>query len=851
MEWLGKVSFGNLQADISVAINKVSQSVKTLEKNVDTALGLPPKSDYVHEATDLEVTDARRQTDTHHNAQLQVEDAQISSPEFALESVINASQQKNDHLRVQHEAASLNSLSAECKSDIQTVVYDDFIKPGDGQDQNDINAQTDTELHQISVNGVPNIEPETLDNFSSIIRNSDHLGIVDKSQAIIILSSNIDSPHENSQVIHGLSESSDQVEKLKAQVRMMETTLQPAAKQAQSKADEISRLQNENEKLKGTIENLLRKLKHSPGRESGSKSELNALQEEYQKRLGGLERKFFALRNERDILRREQNNAARLMNQKDETIQQLTAEVRKLSDKQAAQEGRMRNLRAQLRELEEENRGLSFELQVNESKAESLRKHKDAAEKALQEASQRNGADLEFYRKAVDEAKEKAGAAVIEAERKLERRLCEACDREKALVEVVVELRESLSKTERLAASREDMLRAEIVELQKQCHATEMQYEEMMIRLPEATRPLARQMEAMQQASRMRVEGWADVERALKLRLEEAEAKAALAEERERALSDRLSQTSTRTAILKSQLSSLRAHQTQLASSLQQEMQKSSQNHQQYIAALETAAKHEARAKKLSCQMTELSCNLHQQIARREEAEKALLEQEIRGNASVSEQVSRGNDEKITASKNGDHCNFRRRSVVTVKPGLSKVEHLEASVRQKDGELSSYVSRLAALESARDSLADELVKMRNECEKLRGEAASLPALSAELEELTRRHAAALEMIGQRDEELEELRADLADGSSSLVRSQTGMDLSLEPDLIMFELSMGVAMEVTIDLKVMMDDLEDVNTLPTTSMIKNEVAPMCIGLELMSFFHSLLRNLNLSVRGWTR
>jgi chromosome segregation ATPase len=86
----------------------------------------------------------------------------------------------------------------------------------------------------------------------------------------------------------------------------------------------------------------------------------------------------------------------------------------------------------------------------------------------------------------------------------------------------------------------------------------------------------------------------------------------------------------------------------------------------------------------------------------------------------------------------------------------------ESALRQKDGELASYMSRLASLESIRNSLAEELVKMTEQCEKLRTEAAALPGLRAELEALKQRHFQALELMGERDEELEELRNDIVD-----------------------------------------------------------------------------------------
>ncbi|XP_071702945.1 uncharacterized protein [Rutidosis leptorrhynchoides] len=57
------------------------------------------------------------------------------------------------------------------------------------------------------------------------------------------------------------------------------------------------------------------------------------------------------------------------------------------------------------------------------------------------------------------------------------------------------------------------------------------------------------------------------------------------------------------------------------------------------------------------------------------------------------------------------------------------------------------------MESIRDSLSEELVKMTEECEKLRSEVALLPRIKAELDSLKVRHSAALELMGERDEQV--------------------------------------------------------------------------------------------------
>lgn len=52
MAWFGKVSLGGLQ-DLAGAVNKISESVKNIEKNFDTALGLEEKPDSEEGTHDL------------------------------------------------------------------------------------------------------------------------------------------------------------------------------------------------------------------------------------------------------------------------------------------------------------------------------------------------------------------------------------------------------------------------------------------------------------------------------------------------------------------------------------------------------------------------------------------------------------------------------------------------------------------------------------------------------------------------------------------------------------------------------------------------------------------------------
>eukprot|EP00257_Ricinus_communis_P014991 XP_015572807.2 golgin candidate 5 [Ricinus communis] len=562
---------------------------------------------------------------------------------------------------------------------------------------------------------------------------------------------------------------------------------------------------NENEQLKAVIEDLKRK---------STDAEIESLREEYHQRVATLERKVYALTKERDTLRREQNrksDAAALLKEKDEIISQVMAEGEELSKKQAAQESTIRKLRAQIREFEEEKKGLMTKLQVEENKVESIKKDKTATEKLLQETIEKHQTELsaqkEFYTNALTAAKEAETLAEArannEARTELESRLREAEERESMLVQALEELRQTLSRKEQQAVFREDMLRRDIEDLQKRYQASERRCEELVTQVPESTRPLLRQIEAMQETMARRAEAWSAVERSLNSRLQEAEAKAATAEERERTINERLSQTLSRINVLEAQISCLRAEQTQLSKSLEKERQRAAENRQEYLAAKEEAETQKGRANQLEEEIKELRQRhkqelqdalmhreLLQQEVEREKAARLELERTVRVHSTtISDQtpITKGNsgfengnlNRKLSNASSMEESYFLQASLDTSdsfserrNPGEASMSPyfmksmtpstFESALRQKEGELASYISRLTSMESIRDSLAEELVKMTAQCEKLQAESALVPGIRAELEALRRRHSAALELMGERDEELEELRADIVD-----------------------------------------------------------------------------------------
>ncbi|XP_075479165.1 golgin candidate 5-like [Primulina tabacum] len=931
MAWFsGKVSLGNFP-DFAGAVNKLSESVKNIEKNFDSALGLEEKSDATSSgseasgalwpsttdrkalfepimgfmgqkgegstAASLEhpnslepsspLKDQEVEDDGSANDSAEVVNEEIKKAGVAAEPVeeikyrrkeqndnidedrdeeegvlsttfVEASEQNPGHIQTESskklqekersEEESTSSLESEqpaATSPIDQVEHTASVPKK--EDNNQLPERVDEQKAQEDVVEVfsaqaQDMSPEGLierressASDSPIKKTGDDSG----DNSTILLHTNAEASESAFEAIakpftkpfelkqHSMndtdvkerlstgSNSSDvtnsvaEVEKVKKEMKMMETALQGAARQAQAKADEIAKLMNENEQLKALVDDFRRKT---------NEAEIESLREEYHQRVAALERKVYALTKERDTLRREQSkksDAAALLKEKDEIISQVMAEGEELSKKQAAQESQIRKLRSQIRELEEEKKGLLTKLQVEENKVESMKRDKAETEKLLQETVEKHQAELatqkEYYTDALNAAKEAEALAEArantEARTELESRLREAEDRESMLVQTLEELRQTLSRKEQQAVFREEMLRSDIEDLQKRYQASERRCEELITQVPESTRPLLRQIEAIQETAARRAEAWAAVERSLNSRLQEAEAKAAAAEEKELSINERLTQTLSRINVLEAQLSCLRAEQTQLTRSLEKERQRAAENRQEYLALKEESDTREGRVKQLEEEISELrrkhkddlhEALMHQEFLQQElEREKATrLEQERAArlpssvvpdqiliarqksaafeNGNLSRKISSASslssmEESYFLQSTLDSSeNFaERRSVVegTMSPYYMKSvtsSTFEAALRQKEGELASYMSRLASMESIRDSLAEELVKMTAQCEKLQAEAATLPGIRAELEALRQRHSAALELMGERDEELEELRADIAD-----------------------------------------------------------------------------------------
>ncbi|CAI5534848.1 unnamed protein product [Closterium sp. Naga37s-1] len=94
-------------------------------------------------------------------------------------------------------------------------------------------------------------------------------------------------------------------------------------------------------------------------------------------------------------------------------------------------------------------------------------------------------------------------------------------------------------------------------------------------------------------------------------------------------------------------------------------------------------------------------------------------------------------------------------------------------VSQQEGEVRQLQREVQEARAARDATADELLRVSQRLLALEKERVAVPALEAELQQLRARHEVALVMVGERNERVEELEADLTD-VRSLYKEQVAL-----------------------------------------------------------------------------
>ncbi|KAI9749937.1 MAG: hypothetical protein M4579_006672 [Chaenotheca gracillima] len=101
-------------------------------------------------------------------------------------------------------------------------------------------------------------------------------------------------------------------------------------------------------------------------------------------------------------------------------------------------------------------------------------------------------------------------------------------------------------------------------------------------------------------------------------------------------------------------------------------------------------------------------------------------------------------------------------STVGAGPSVQLVERMSAAVRRLESEKASSKDELSRLSAQRDEARTEVVTLMREIEEKRAADERVAALEREITQMNQRYQTTLEMLGEKSEMVEELKADVAD-----------------------------------------------------------------------------------------
>ncbi len=101
-------------------------------------------------------------------------------------------------------------------------------------------------------------------------------------------------------------------------------------------------------------------------------------------------------------------------------------------------------------------------------------------------------------------------------------------------------------------------------------------------------------------------------------------------------------------------------------------------------------------------------------------------------------------------------------STAAAGPSVQLVERMSAAVRRLESEKAAHRDELSRLATQRDEARDQVVNLMKEVEGKRGWESRVGALEKELKQVQERYLTTLEMLGEKSERVEELKADVQD-----------------------------------------------------------------------------------------
>ncbi|KAL0075107.1 TATA element modulatory factor 1 TATA binding-domain-containing protein [Phycomyces blakesleeanus] len=550
-------------------------------------------------------------------------------------------------------------------------------------------------------------------------------------------------------------------------VKKLENTIEELKQQISSKEEQIQGLMHEGEKLSKN------ELKHSTTIKKlrSEKAENDKLVAEMQKRQ---DKVVLDLMDANTKITKAAETEKRLQGMS----LTLKESVKMLSDMTERQTKHINRLESEAIVSKEQHAKTQAILDANLASLEEER------EKLKTESEEVHAAALEKEVKANDRlykelSKAKEDAEAMETKLRKEESLC-------SLKITIRDLHIALQTQEEHAGTCEDNLRCEIYELRQRLQASEARMEDMGDGEEEATASLLHQIEDLQAQHALAIKSRDQTEKNMLQRLQAAEKEHKHSLEKMERSNELLQVANEQLQKLESELLKERASKTALFSRLEVE-QASKAEYEQRIHQLEqkeqdseTQAKN--AAEKIKVQYQKLLKDRIQD-ERRQWEEKIKMERSSRLKSPESYSPS---SNSIPEEDNSTQAHQFQNAVISTRSSFDSgytggnthpigtstiiVERLQANIRQLENQISFYQTQLQSSLQSRDELSEEMLGMTLEMDKLRKECKRMQDTETQLQKLHERYQASLEMLGERTEQVQELKADIAD-VKEMYRSQ--------------------------------------------------------------------------------
>ncbi|KAK5642067.1 hypothetical protein RI129_008234 [Pyrocoelia pectoralis] len=559
--------------------------------------------------------------------------------------------------------------------------------------------------------------------------------------------------------------------------------------------------------------------------------DLSQVTEEYTQRLSALEKKFQQAIRDKDILRKQleeskQEAATRmsktelesLLLEKDEVINELRGEgeklskqqlqhsniIKKLRAKEKEQETTIKNLRDNVEDLTSETdrlkRSLVAKEDVERSQIEAVHQLTSKTKKLEYEVVQLQGQydDIcqkhETVKTSLDAAKKelidknKTTSELYAREQMLqslenEKRMTESQNEE--IINQLEDLRFKLRQADDEYVRKEQILRQENNELLRRLEDAERRNEELTQSGLDVTKPIIRQLEALQATHNAKLLAFEKVEQSLCLKINEIQSKFQSTSEAERLAREECLNMRSKLSSLETQLNAVVHQNEMLKIDVEQEKAVKTILEQDLKGQINVLQDQVTSGSNKNESLQKDVMALEQQLS----IERTANEAEKRKNTSLQDQLRERTDPLPGYSKMSPNNTRNTSPTMSVGrlslseslgsvvwqtedfPDLSpaprftnmfELQTLQTNLKQKEGEVQQLQWELNRREHEKNLLSSELSKLLARLEQLEEMSNKYEHLKTEFIEVQQQYDTLCQLYGEKVEETEELKLDLLD-----------------------------------------------------------------------------------------